>query len=74
MRTYKTDGSYRDGLYAVPEVILKGISVSKIEYAAIKITDFEMKRVNNQKMKHYTHLTLNYTRNQIWQLLKLLRK
>ncbi|EDP67638.1 hypothetical protein CAT7_04344 [Carnobacterium sp. AT7] len=52
MRTYKTDGSYRDGLYAVPEVILKGISVSKIEYAAIKITDFEMKRVNNQKMKH----------------------
>lgn len=52
MRTYKTNGSYKDGLYVVPEVILEGLSASKTEYATIKLTDFEMKRVNNQKMKH----------------------
>ncbi len=52
MRTYKTDSSYKDGLYVVPEAILEGVSASEAEYASIKLTDFEMKRVNNQKMKH----------------------
>ncbi len=52
MRTYKRDGSYEDGFYVVPEAILEGVLDNEVEYASIKLTDFEMKRVNNQKMKH----------------------
>lgn len=52
MRTYKKDGSYEDGLYVVPEAILEGIVDTETNHAAIKLTDFEIKRANTQKMAH----------------------
>lgn len=52
MRTYKRDGSYEDGFYVVPEAVLEGILDIETDYAPIKLTDFEMRRANNQKMEH----------------------
>lgn len=52
MRSYKTDGSYKDGFYVVPKAIVEGIVDNEINYATIKLTEFEMKRANTQKMEH----------------------
>ena len=52
MRSYKKDGSYKDGFYEVPEAILEGVVDNEINYASIKLTEFEMKRANTQKMEH----------------------
>lgn len=57
MRTYKKDGLYEDSFYTVPEVVLEGLLDNEIDHAPIKLTEFEMRRANNQKMK-----------NTIWEL------
>lgn len=61
LRTYKKNGEYKDGLFDIPQTVLKGIADQAYEKQAIKITDFEMRRAEPLKIgSSIWELELNY--------------
>lgn len=50
LRTYKKNGEYTDGLFAIPESVLNGLAEVMFEKQEIKITDFEVRRSEHLKV------------------------
>lgn len=61
LRTYAEDGQFEDTMYVLPPDILQGLAAQKYAKEPVKVTDFEIRRVDHQRIgSSIWELELNY--------------
>ena len=61
LRTYTEDGQYEDSMFVLPSDVLQGLAAQKYAKEPVKVTDFELRRVNQLRIgSSIWELELNY--------------
>lgn len=61
LRTYAEDGQYEDTMFVLPPNILQGLAAQKYTKKPVKVTDFELRRVDQLRIgSSIWELELNY--------------